>query len=376
VLRKVIILFSPLLFSGSVFAGEQIITPAPLSQQSAPKKNIHFDVKYATKNPIDGTLGGLGLRLHWDSSALTLRMLPSHVFTVGKLGEGTVEDDTLDFDFDSKTDKFIHIAWLDFAGNWPGSALETLYTAHFTTAASFTKSTSINFSSSSTASGYILSATSAIIHPPASTVSVPTVVGQSQSSAKAQLIQAGLKVGSITTQSSGSIASDHVISQSPISGTPVLVGSDIGLVISSGASSANIPSVTGKTKASAKAQLISAGLTIGSISYIVSDTVAAGHVVSQSLASGSSGSVNLVVSNGSIPIAALYRLLQPALAPASTNHITRRSKTPKSSTSQSVMSNNHNETDKTVEKNNAKDKIKTKIQSLILIKKLLQLARQ
>lgn len=161
-----------LIFSTLVSAGEQVISPTPFSQVAAPNKNVSFKVKYSTRNPIDNSLTGLGLRLHWNTSILTFSSL-TQTFATNLIAQGSPENDISNFDNDSTTDKFINMSWVDFSGNWPGVSLANLYTANFITATNFIGQTSVNFSSSSTASGFTLSPTSAtmsasetVIEPP------------------------------------------------------------------------------------------------------------------------------------------------------------------------------------------------------------------
>src|SRR5580693_4759944 len=65
-------------------------------------------------------------------------------------------------------------------------------------------------------------------------VAVPSVIGESQSSASTALVNAGLLLGSVTMQSSATVASGQVISESPDAGTSVAVGSTVNLIVSSG----------------------------------------------------------------------------------------------------------------------------------------------
>jgi serine protease len=65
-------------------------------------------------------------------------------------------------------------------------------------------------------------------------VAVPNVVGQTQTAATNAITAAGLAVGTITQQSSTTVASGTVISESPAAGTQVASGSSVSLVVSSG----------------------------------------------------------------------------------------------------------------------------------------------
>jgi hypothetical protein len=63
---------------------------------------------------------------------------------------------------------------------------------------------------------------------------VPNVVGQTQGAATAAITAAGLTVGTVTVQSSGTVASGDVVSESPAAGTNAMTGSAVNLVVSTG----------------------------------------------------------------------------------------------------------------------------------------------
>jgi hypothetical protein len=65
-------------------------------------------------------------------------------------------------------------------------------------------------------------------------VSVPNVVGDTQAAASAAITGAGLTVGTVTPQPSGSVAAGKVISENPTAATSVAKGSAVALVVSSG----------------------------------------------------------------------------------------------------------------------------------------------
>jgi YVTN family beta-propeller protein len=65
-------------------------------------------------------------------------------------------------------------------------------------------------------------------------ITVPNVVGQAQAAATTAITGAGLTVGTVTQQSSNSVASGSVISENPAAGTNVAGGSQVSLVVSSG----------------------------------------------------------------------------------------------------------------------------------------------
>ncbi len=133
-------------------------------------------------------------------------------------------------------------------------------------------------------------------------VSVPNVVGDTQSAASTAITTAGLVVGTITTQASSTVASGNVISENPTAGTSVNAGSSVNLVVSSGPAKVSVPNVVGDTQAVASTALTSAGLVVGTITTQASGTVASGNVISENPTAGTSvnagSSVNLVVSSG------------------------------------------------------------------------------
>ncbi len=133
-------------------------------------------------------------------------------------------------------------------------------------------------------------------------VIVPNVVGQTQAAAEAAIVAADLAVGSVTTENSATVAEGDVISQNPAGGSSVAPGSSVDLVVSAGPDDVAVPNVVGQTQAAAEAAIVAADLAVGSVTTENSATVAAGDVISQNPAGGSSvapgSSVDLVVSAG------------------------------------------------------------------------------
>ena len=78
----------------------------------------------------------------------------------------------------------------------------------------------------------------------AATVSVPNVVNQTQSAATTAITGAGLVVGTVSQQSSLTVPSGSVISQSPNAGTSVATGSAVNLVVSTGPAPTPAPTVS------------------------------------------------------------------------------------------------------------------------------------
>ena len=129
-------------------------------------------------------------------------------------------------------------------------------------------------------------------------VSVPNVVGDSQSSATSTLQNAGFEV-SVTQSSSSSVEKGNVISTNPSAGTSTDKGSTVTITVSTGPSSVSVPNVVGSDEASAEAALKNAGFGV-SVTTEQSSSVAKGKVISQSASTATAGStITIVVSSGS-----------------------------------------------------------------------------
>jgi hypothetical protein len=134
------------------------------------------------------------------------------------------------------------------------------------------------------------------------TVVAPSVVGDTQAAATTAITGASLALGTVTMQSSATVAAGVVISQSPSASTSVSKGSAVNLVVSSGPATVAAPTVTGDTQAAATTALTGAGLTLGTVTMASSTTVASGKVISQAPAAGTTvntgTAVNVVISTG------------------------------------------------------------------------------
>jgi hypothetical protein len=123
---------------------------------------VDITIRYAAE---DATLTGLGLRIHYNSSALTLADI-SNLLTSDLIdGDATPNNDINDFDDNTVTDAYIDFAWASLFGNWPGSSPIDLLTATFDVAEG-AESPVIDFSASSTAAGYELYAPQLDLSPP------------------------------------------------------------------------------------------------------------------------------------------------------------------------------------------------------------------
>ncbi|GJL57656.1 MAG: hypothetical protein NPIRA03_05130 [Nitrospirales bacterium] len=128
---------------------------------------------------------------------------------------------------------------------------------------------------------------------------VPDVVGISRGSAQTALSSAGLKVGTVTSANSQTVAIGNVISQDPTAGSNVAPGSSVALVVSLGTA---VPDVVNKSQSAAQAAIAGVGLTVENVTSVFSDTVASGNVISQNPTAGTNVSpgsgVGLVISSG------------------------------------------------------------------------------
>jgi len=118
------------------------------------------------------------------------------------------------------------------------------------------------------------------------TVTVPKIVGLSESEAKSAIEAAGLTVGSATEKDSDDTPEGTIISQSPESGTETEKNTAINYVVSSGTTKISVPNVVGLTQVSAEAKLESVGLSVGSVTTEDSDVYQPGYVISQGMGAG------------------------------------------------------------------------------------------
>jgi len=142
----------------------QLVTASPQSKKGGAGSSFTLDVQYQPTTgdgtTPDDTLTGLGVRIHYDSTKLTWNSFSNVLQTSIFAQDDTPQDDTVnDFDNDPSTDKFLTVAWTDFSGNWPGAGTSfplTLFTVSFTADEGLVDgdTSSINFSSSSTAAGF------------------------------------------------------------------------------------------------------------------------------------------------------------------------------------------------------------------------------
>jgi eukaryotic-like serine/threonine-protein kinase len=105
----------------------------------------------------------------------------------------------------------------------------------------------------------VLGAAVALILTNSSKVTVPRVTGEPQALAEANLTRVGLKA-SLSQAASTAVAVGSVVSQLPRPGSEVSKGSHVGIVVSTGPGSVELPDVVGLSSSQATAKLQSLGL--------------------------------------------------------------------------------------------------------------------
>jgi beta-lactam-binding protein with PASTA domain len=130
---------------------------------------------------------------------------------------------------------------------------------------------------------------------------VPYVIDMPEEEANSAITGVSLVVGTITYEFSYTITAGLVISQNPVDGTIVSVGSAVDLVVSLGPP-VIVPYVIDISEGAANSAITAAGLAVGAVVYEFNDTVPAGVVIGQDPAGGSEAPVgsfvDLVVSSG------------------------------------------------------------------------------
>jgi serine/threonine-protein kinase len=137
-------------------------------------------------------------------------------------------------------------------------------------------------------------------------VAVPEVVGRTLTDAQAALTQAGLKPGTPSEQPSDTVADGSVVSVDPTQGTQVPRGTQVGLVVSSGPETVQVPELAGRTQKEATQAIEDAGLDVGNVTRVESTERAKGEVVSSDPAPGDavppSTKVDLEVASGKVTV--------------------------------------------------------------------------
>jgi beta-lactam-binding protein with PASTA domain len=141
--------------------------------------------------------------------------------------------------------------------------------------------------------------------PSVAQVAVPDCEGESVSTVRARLIDAGLEVEEERQEISDDVEEGDVIECLPASGEDVDEGSGVVIVISSGAEDVAVPRLRGQTEEQALATLERVGLSLGSRDTAFDPDIAEGSVISSNPGEGvelqRGDQVDLVISRGPEP---------------------------------------------------------------------------
>ncbi len=146
--------------------------------------------------------------------------------------------------------------------------------------------------------------------------SIPDVTGITKAEAKVKIEGAGFTMNE-TEANSDTVPEGKVISQSPEAGTSAESGAEVTVIISKGAATASktVPNLVGLTEIAAKAALAATDISFGEVTEENSSTVAAGVVISQTPAAGTtvdgSTTVSFVVSKGAATYGGTFSIAAP-----------------------------------------------------------------
>ena len=144
----------------------QIVTPSATRIEASAQSSFGVALDYSTSN--GSTTPGLHLRLHFDSSALSLTeftelldegLLANQVSNDSCVGEGCGG-----FDNDPSTDRFLNLIWIEDTQPWPSNLPARLLSATFTVASTFDSATTIRFSGNA-AAGFALDTSDIVVMP-------------------------------------------------------------------------------------------------------------------------------------------------------------------------------------------------------------------
>ncbi|MBV8491349.1 MAG: PASTA domain-containing protein, partial [Candidatus Eremiobacteraeota bacterium] len=140
--------------------------------------------------------------------------------------------------------------------------------------------------------------------PPSDTVTVPSFVGQTLTDADAEIERLKLSSAVIDHTTSDRYPKNVIIMQRPAAGEQVRQGRQISFVISDGIVAHLMPDLRYQSMREVSLDLARARLKLGRVTYVKSDIVPDGHVISQDpspLASVAEGDgIDLVVSKGGL----------------------------------------------------------------------------
>ena len=160
--------------SDELAANTQVVSVSDVTKSG---DQLSVSVEY---NADNADLTGLGLRVHFDSSELTLTDISDVLGQDLIFTDSDAQLDTDDFDGNASTDSFVHVAWASVDGDWTGEVPADLLTVNFTVAETATGSTSVGFSASDNAdaAGYDFVGNSASIGFDSSDLTIDSVSGE------------------------------------------------------------------------------------------------------------------------------------------------------------------------------------------------------
>ena len=146
--------------SFSALAKEQMVSISAASDRFYLSESFNAIVFYETSDK--GLATGIGIRVHFDSSQLSIDSIAS-MLREAKVGT-QVKQDFADFDNDPSTDKYLNAGWADMDGAWPEFGIQPLELLKLkvTTSADFSGS-NLNITISSSDVNYSVSASNLLI---------------------------------------------------------------------------------------------------------------------------------------------------------------------------------------------------------------------
>ena len=135
-----------------------------------------------------------------------------------------------------------------------------------------------------------------------SKISIPSIVGLSESDARKSIEPLGIRVAVVSKAFSEDVPAGMVITSNPGGGGHLSKGGTVGVVISKGPERINVPTLAGMTPDAAATALTSAGLKVGSTTQSYSSTITNGMVIDGDPIAGTAvkrnSLVNILVSKG------------------------------------------------------------------------------
>jgi hypothetical protein len=153
----------------------QMVSAADVSSAQAGGQ-LSLTVNYSAD---DNQLPGLGLRIHFDSSLITVAEM-TNIFAQDQIFvDAEAQADTDDYDANAATDSFVTAAWASVDGDWPNTEIPSeLLTVLFDVSADASGTAVVGFSAIDTAIGYDFSAPSYDIAIMGSPLSIDATTGE------------------------------------------------------------------------------------------------------------------------------------------------------------------------------------------------------